>query len=79
MLNHPSGTFFHRNGNHLHTKVLFIISLRKVIAIINDTVSSKHIDLLSNRKVPRGIVFLFGKAHARIVSKDWLFGQFLFL
>lgn len=62
----------------LDSKVLLVVTLGKVITVIDDAISSEYVDLGSNAEIFGRIELLFGHVHAGVIGLDWLFGEFLF-
>lgn len=60
MNNSPPLPFLYFEGLEFNAKIISIESLCEIIAVIDDTVSTEHIDLLTNFEVFWLVVLLFG-------------------
>lgn len=79
MLDHSFLTLFNGDRLQINTEVLFVEGFSEIVAIVNDAVSSKDVDLGPNVKIVRRVELLFGHVHAWVAGVNRLFGKFLFL
>jgi hypothetical protein len=78
MLDHSLFTLLDGQRLQVNSERLLVVSLREVVAVVNDAVSSEYVNVSSDTEISGRVELLFGHVHTWVASLDWLLGKFLF-